>query len=313
MAQAIAYREIGAPEVLEIIDIPDVIGGPDEVVIAVQAAGVNPIDAKLRSGIRPTPAITSPRRVGADGAGEIIHVGSEVNGFRVGQSVAFIGAQGAYATHVPVPASQVFPLPAGVTPAQAAAIGIPAGTAYQALRSLAVGAGDVLLLHGGSGAVGQAAIQFAGLWGADVIATASPARFDEVRALGATPVEYGPGLEERVRSATPRPITVALDAAGTDEAIVTSLALVSDRSRIATLVRGADAPGFGIQAYSGGSARALSDDELRWRSEAVPVTLALLARGAFTVELGPSLPLAEAAEAHRLVESGTRGKIILRP
>ena len=73
-------------------------------------------------------------------------------------------------------------------------------------------------MHGGSGAVGQAAIQFAVLWGATVIATSSERRFDRVRALGATPVAYGEGLADRVRAAAPQGVTVALDAAGTDEA-----------------------------------------------------------------------------------------------
>lgn len=313
MAYAIAHTEIGTPEVLQLIDIDDVAPTPEQVVVAVSAAGVNPIDAKLRAGIRPTPPITAPRRVGADGAGVIAAVGSEVIGFRVGQAVAFYGAQGAYASHVAVAAAQVYPLPAGVSAESAAGVGIPAGTAYQAMRSLAVGAGDVVLIHGGSGAVGQAAIQFATLWGAEVIATCSAARFDTVRALGATPVEYGDGLEQRVRQATTKEITVALDAAGTDEAILTSRALVADASRIATIVRGRDAQGFGIRAFGGGSPTPISAVEIGWRAEGVPVTLALLAAGRFQVELGPVLPLAEAAEAHRLVEAGTAGKITLRP
>ena len=111
------------------------------------------------------------------------------------------------------------PLPDGVTAAEGAAIGIPAGTAYQSLRSLGVGEGDVLLVHGGSGSVGQAAVQFAVAWGATVIATASPARHEQLRELGAIPVAYGDGLIDRVREAGTAPVTVVLDCAGTDEAI----------------------------------------------------------------------------------------------
>jgi enoyl reductase len=195
----------------------------------------------------------------------------------------------------------------------AAALGIPAGTAYQTLRSLAVGAGDTLLVHGGSGAVGQAVIQFATLWGATVLATTSDRRADRVRELGAIPLSYAAGLEERVRAAAPQGVTAVIDIAGTDEALDTSLSLVADRDRIATLVRGKDADALGIRAFMGGSPRPLSPWELALRAEAMPVTLHLIAAGAFTVELAPSLPLAEAAEAHRRVEAGVDGKVTLIP
>jgi enoyl reductase len=200
-----------------------------------------------------------------------------------------------------------------VSAAEGAALGIPAGTAYQLLRSLGVGAGDTLLIHAGSGSVGQAAIQYAVLWGATVIATTSDRRAERVRSLGATAVAYGDGLTDRVREAAPEGVTVILDAAGTDEAIEASLELLQDRSRIATIVRGRDAAGWGIRAFSGGSPNPLSAQQLAWRAEAIPVTLALMAAGAFSVELGPSFSLADAAEAQRAVESGADGKVTLTP
>lgn len=313
MTTAIVYSEFGGPEVLHSIDIDAPAPGAGQLAIRVEAAGVNPIDAKLRSGARPSGPIDEPRRVGSDGAGVVTAVGEGVDGFRAGDAVVFSGARGAYATDVVIDAARVHSRPAHVSPAQGAALGIPIGTAYQALRSLAVGPDDTLLLHAGSGAVGQAAIQFAVLWGATVIATASGRRADAVRALGATPVEYGDGLAERVRALAPNGVTVALDAAGTDEALQTSIELVSDRTRIATLVRGRDAASLGIRAFSGGSPTPLTPQQLAWRDEAVPVALALLAAGRFDVELGPSLPLADAAEAHGLVERGADGKITLVP
>ncbi|MGN6221815.1 MAG: quinone oxidoreductase family protein [Microbacterium sp.] len=313
MTTAIVYTELGGPEVLHEIEVPDTAPGPGQVAIRVEAAGVNPIDAKLRSGKRPSAPIDEPRRVGSDGAGIVTAVGDEVDGLRVGEPVVFGGAHGAYADQVVVRAEHVHPRPARVGAAEGAALGVPVGTAYQTLRSLAVGPGDTLLVHGGSGAVGQAAVQFALLWGATVIATSSPARFERLRALGATPVEYGDGLAERVRAAASQGITVAIDAAGTDEALHTSLELVPDHRRIATLVRGRDAAGLGIRAFSGGSPEPLTPQQQGWRAEAVPVTLALLAAGAFSVELGPAFPLADAAEAHRALEAGAAGKITLVP
>jgi hypothetical protein len=108
-------------------------------------------------------------------------------------------------------------------------------------------------------------------------------------------------------------VTVVLDAAGTDEAIEASLELVADRSRIATLVRGRDAAGWGIRAFSGGSPAPLTPQQLAWRAEAVPVALALLAVGRFEVELGAVFALGDAADAHRASEAGAPGKLILAP
>lgn len=313
MTTAIVYTELGGPEVLHPIDLPPAVPGRGELAVRVEAAGVNPIEWKLRSGLRPSPEIVEPRRVGSDGAGIVTAVGDDVDGFRPGDAVAFFGANGSYASDVVIDAARVHARPAHVSAAQGAALGVPVGTAYQTLRSLSVGPGDTLLLHAGSGAVGQAAIQLAVLWGATVIATTSDRRAETVRALGATPVAYGDGLADRVRTLAPGGISVAIDAAGTDEAIQTSLELVADRTRIATLVRGRDAASFGIRAFSGGSPQPLTAQQQGWRAEAVPVALALLAAGRFTVEIGPSFALADASEAHRVVEAGVDGKVTLVP
>ncbi|MGM1016883.1 MAG: NADP-dependent oxidoreductase [Actinomycetota bacterium] len=314
MARAIVYSEFGSPDVLHLIEIPAPAAGPGEVVVRIEAAGVNPIDAKLRSATRPSPPITEPRRAGFDGAGTIDSLGDGVTGLAVGDRVAVRDTLGTYATHLVVATENLALLPDAVTAAEGAAIGIPAGTAYQALRSLRVTGQDTLLVHAGSGAVGQAAIQFAVSWGATVVATASPARHEQLRELGAIPVAYGDGLIDRVREAAPGGITVALDGAGTDEAIQTSLALVADRDRIATIVRGPDAADFGIRAFSGGSPAPLTDEELSWRAEALPLTINLIAAGDFTIELGREMPLADAVQAHEMVEAhAAGGKIVLVP
>lgn len=313
MAHAIVYTEFGGPEVLHVIDIPAPTPGAGELAISVEAAGVNPIDGKLRSGLRVSAPLDGPRRVGSDGAGVVIAVGADVDGFRIGDPVVFFGASGAYATEIVVPADVVHPRPPQVGAAEGAALGIPVGTAYQAARSLDVGPGDTVLVHGGSGSVGQALIQYAVLWGATVIATTSDRRAARVRELGATPVAYGDGLADRVRAAAPQGVTVAIDAAGTEEALQTSIELVADSDRIATLVQGAKAGSLGIRAFSGGSPEPLTAQQQAWRAEAIPATLALMAAGRFSVEVGPSLPLAEAAEAHRLVQDGVDGKVTLVP
>lgn len=312
MAHAVVYTEFGGPEVLQLIEFPDPVAGKREVVVAVRAASVNPIDWKLRSAIRPSPPIEEPRRVGSDAAGVVESVGKRVEGVSVGDHVIITGANGAYATHVVTTPDKLTPKPAGLGWEQAAAIGIAWGTAYQALKSLGVGEGDTLLLHGGAGGVGQAAIQFAKLWGAETIATASEANHERLRELGAIPVVYGDGLTERIREAAPQGVTVALDAAGTDEAIESSLELVEDRNRIGTIVQGARAADWGIRAWSGGSPEPLTDEEQAWRHEAVGVTAELAAEGRVDIEIAARFLLDQAADAQSLSQNGhVRGKIVL--
>ena len=313
MAQAITYSEFGGPEVLTLTDVEVPAPGEGQVGVRIEAAGVNPIDHKLRSGFRPSAPPDKPRRIGNDAAGIVTAVGDGVDGYRLGDPVVIYGASGMYATDVVVGVEKVQHRPPQVSAAEGAAIGVPASTAYQSLRSLDVRDDDTLLIHAGSGAVGQAAIQFAVLWGATVVATASPRRFDRVRELGATPVAYGEGLVDRVRQAAPRGVTVIFDAAGTDEALDASVELLEDRSRIGTIVRGRDAEGVGIRAFSGGSPQPLTPAQQTWRAEAIPVTLSLLSAGSFSIELGREFSLTEAAEAHRAIEAGADGKITLVP
>lgn len=313
MSTAIAYTELGGPEVLTLIDIDVPAPSPGEVAVRVEAAGVNPLDLKLRSGLRPSPPITQPRRVGSDAAGVVTAVGDGVEGYRQGDAVIVTGAQDAYATDLVVCAAHVVRRPEGVSAAQGAALGIPVGTAYQTVRSLAIGPDDTVLVHAASGSVGQAVVQFARLYGATVLGTTSDRRADRVAALGATTLPYGPDVVSRVRELAPQGVTVAIDLVGTDEALAQSIELVSDKTRIATLVRGADAAGLGIRAFSGGSPEPLTDQQKAWRGEAIPVAAALIAHGDFSVELGPQLPFADAAEAHRLVDAGADGKVVLLP
>lgn len=314
MATVVQYSRLGGPEVLEVVEVPTPSADAGELVVELRAVGVNPIDSKLRAGIRPSPPIVEPRRLGSDGSGVVAEVGDGVQGWTVGDEVVVRGASGTYASHVVVQPSALVHKPASVGWAEAAALGVPVGTAYQALRSLGVTEGTTLLIHGGSGGVGQAAIQLAVLWGARVIATSSAANSGRLGELGATAVVYGDGLEQRVRDAAPEGVDLILDAAGTDEAIDVSLALVDDPQRIGTLVVGARAASLGIKAWSGGNPVPLTADELALRAEAVPAVLDLIAAGSFVVEISKELPLADAAEAQRESESGhVRGKIVLLP
>lgn len=314
MGQRVQYERFGGPEVLEVAEVPPLTAPEGGVVVDVRAAGVNPIDGKIRSALRPSGPITGPRGLGSDAAGVVSAVGDGVADWAVGDEVVVRGAHGAYASQLTASTAQLVRKPQGVTWEHAAAIGVPVSTAYQALRSLGVGRGTTLLIHGGSGSVGRAAIQLAIRDGATVVATASPGNHDALRALGAIPVAYGPGLVDRLRAAAPQGYDRILDAVGTDEALEASFALVDDRSRIGTIVMGARAAEWGIQAWAGGSPVPLTPQEQAWREKAYAVALDLIARGEFVVEIARTFPLADAADAQRLVESGhPGGKVILLP
>ena len=312
--RAAVIESTGDPSTLHEASVPVPSPVLSELLVRVVAAGVNPIDAKLRSGLRPSPPIDTPRGTGTDAGGVVSAVGDGVADWQLGDEVIVAGARGSYATHTVVATSGLTRKPGALSWAQAAGIGIPAATAYQALRSLGVEQGTTLLVHAASGAVGQAALQFAREVGATVIGTASPANHDRIRQLGATPVAYGPGLADRVRAIAPEGVDVVLDGAGTDEAIEASLELVADPQRIGTIVRGADAPGWGIRAWGGGSAVPLTPEEKAWRAEGVQRAADLAAAGRYDVEIARTLPLDQAAEAQRLIERGRlRGKIVLLP
>ncbi|MGK9149203.1 NADP-dependent oxidoreductase [Plantibacter flavus] len=314
MATVVQYDELGSADVLQLVEVPTPHPAAGELVVEVRAAGVNPIDWKLRSGIRGGQHLAEPRRVGSDGGGVIVEVGDGVDGWAVGDEVVIVNGDGTYATHLVVTPRQIIAKPAAISFEEAAAIGIPVSTAYQALRSLGVTDGTTLLIHGGSGSVGHAAVQFARAWGAAVIATASERNHERLREIGAIPVAYGPGLVERIREAAPQGIDRVLDAVGTDEALEASFELVDDRQHIGTIVVGAKAAALGIQAWSGGNPLPLTDQEQAWRAEAIPAVAELAERGGFSFELGTIRPLAEAAEAHRESESGhPSGKLILVP
>ena len=305
------YSRIGGPEVLELATVERPVPGAGQVLVEVLTVGVNPVDGKLRAGIRTSPPITSPRRTGSDAAGLVVELGDGVDEWAMGDEV-IVSASGAYATFLAVDVAKVDRKPEVWTWEQAASVGVPVGTAYQTLRSLGLTAGQTLLVHAGSGAVGQAAIQFAVAWGATVVATTSAARAEVVRGLGGIPVEYGDGLVDRVREAAPQGVDLVLDGAGTDEALEASFELVSDRQRIGTIVVGARAAELGIRAWSGGNPVPLTDEELRLRREGVGAAAELASIGLFDIEVAETLPLAEAAEAQRRVETGeARGKIVL--
>jgi NADPH:quinone reductase len=143
--------------------------------------------------------------------------------------------RGGWTTELTIPAQDVFAKPPSMSFEQAANLLLAGTTAAEMLHLTHATAGETVLVHGASGAVGVMLLQQAVLEGLRVVGTASPGRFDVVRRYGGEPVAYGDGLEERVRAAAPDGVAVALDCIGTDEALAVSLALVPDRRRMVSI------------------------------------------------------------------------------
>ena len=179
--KAIVVHEWGGPEVMGLEEVPDPAPGPDEVVVKIERAGVNPVETYIRSGIYPVlPEL--PFVPGLDAAGVVEAVGAEVGNVAVGQRVyvacgAVRRATGCYAEHIAVSARAVFPLPDGASFAQGAAIGTPYATAYRGLfQRGGARPGESVFIHGASGAVGVAALQLARARGLTVIGSAGSER-----------------------------------------------------------------------------------------------------------------------------------------
>lgn len=305
----------GGPEVLSVVDEPVADPGPGEARIEVRAAGVNPVDVKSYSGAFGTDPARLPIRLGAEAAGVVTAVGPDTAGpagpVGVGDEVIAYRAPGAYAAEMVVPAQAIIPKPGKLDWPQAAGLMLTGVTAWHTLAATDVHQGDTVLMHGAAGGVGLTAIQLAVLRGATVIATASPARHESLRELGAIPVAYGDGLAGRVRAAAPGGIDVALDLVGTDEALDVSLDLVADRGRIATIVVNPRAREAGIKLL-GGAPGADPGTEIR---NSARLDLAKLAGdGTLRVFVARSYPLSQVAGAHRESMTGhATGKIVLIP
>ena len=316
MTRAVVATAFGGPEVLSVIETPVARPGPGQVLISVRAAATNPIDYKLYSGAMGRDPARLPMRLGLEAAGVVTVVGDGAEGpagpVRPGDEVVVYPAAGGYAADVAVPASSVVPKPATLSFEEASGMMVTGVTAVHALAAAGqVGVGETVLIHGASGGVGQIAIQLAAAAGARVIGTASAGGHALVRELGAEPVTYGAGLEERVRALAPDGVDVTVDCVGGDEALDTSLALVADPGRIITLLGSKRAFDAGVKVI-GMAPGADPGTEIR---DAARLELARIAgEGKLRVVVAAAYPLAEAAEAHRELATGhAHGKIVLVP
>jgi len=304
--KAIVIHEYGGPEVLKYEDIPRPEPKDDQLLIRVIAAGVNPVDGMIRSGIfmgnRAFPII-----LGGDAAGVVEKVGSKITKFKVGDPVfAYVGLDnsGGYAQYALVTEQEAAPKPKSLTYVEAAAVPIVALTGWQALVDTAkLSAGQTVLIHGGSGGVGSFAIQIAKARRAKVVATASTANQDFLKKLGAdVAIDYTKQKFEDVA----KDVDVVLDSIDRDT-LARSYGVVKKGGIIVSLVarpKESELEKYGIRGA------ALNAEP---NSEELSEIGKLIDDKKIKVVVSQTFPLSEAMKAQEQVATGhTRGKIVLK-
>jgi NADPH:quinone reductase-like Zn-dependent oxidoreductase len=302
MPKAYVFTRYGGPETEALVDLERPRPGPGQILIAVRAAGVNPVDFKRRTGLRlpDEDEPDFPVVLGNEASGVVEETGDAVTGFAVGDEVFGNTVAGGYAQYALLPAGVTAHKPAGMSHTDAATLPVAAATAYDGLRQLGLPRGATVLVTGAGGGVGTAAVQIARTLGLRVVGMASGPKKDFVESLGAVHVPYGPGWSERARAAAPDGIDGVYDLVG-GEVLTEAAALLTDRTM---LISAGAAP----QAVELGGARVA-----RARTTAVLDAVAdLVVRGDLKPHALSTFPLERAGEALRSVEHGhVRGKVVI--
>ncbi|GLQ89033.1 NADP-dependent oxidoreductase [Dyella flagellata] len=302
MPRAVIFEAYGPPEVLKMAEKPRPNPKEGEVLVNVEAAGVQPFDTAYRSGaLRQWAPAKFPQSLGLEFAGTIGETGGKVAGFDTGDAILGWSLDGAYAEMIVVPAGQFVRKPDAMSWPEAGALSASGQAASTALDALALRAGQTLIVHAAAGGVGSFAVQIAAAHGVRVIGTASPDNHAYLRELGAIPVDYHGDLEGNLRRAAPEGIDAALIAVGGEEPIRTSVALTSDAARVVTLAFDPASERYGVKRI--GTQRS---------TERLASLVALYEAGKLRVPVGRVFALEAAADAHRHVETGhSRGKTVL--
>ncbi len=317
--KAILVKEFGGPEVLIMEEVPDLKPGKGQVLVRLEAAGVNPVEAYVRSGNYARIPVL-PYTPGADGAGVVTAIGRGVKKIKINARVYVEGAlTGTYAQACLADARNVHPLPSFTTFAQGAALGVPYGTAHQSLFERAKAKkGETLLVHGASGGVGVACVQLARAAGLKVIGTAGTEEglvLIKEQGVHLALNHRSPGYLEELKSFTGgKGVDVILEMAAHAN-LVKDLPLLAKHGRVVVIgsrgpveinprdLMGRDAAILGMTLFN-----ATPEQRVEIHKDLVK---GLKAKKLKPV-IGKEFPLAEAAQAHQLVmEPGAFGKIVL--
>ncbi len=305
-ARAVRFDRYGGRDVLYVAEVPMPTPSPDEVVVAVKAAGINPGETAIRSGALADrfPA-TFPSGEGSDLAGLVVAVGDGVDEFAIDDPVlGFSWNRSSHATHVSVPVSQLIHKPPELRWEVAGSLYVVGCTAYAAVRAADPKAGETVAVSAAAGGVGTVVVQLLALRNAKVLGIASPSNADWLRSHGVVPVPYGDGLAERLKAATPDAINAFIDLFGPDY-VQLAVDLGIPRDRIETITSFQKAQELGVKADGSGTAST---------PEVLTEMAGLVASRAIEIPIAATYPLERVADAFQELERRhTRGKIVLIP
>jgi NADPH:quinone reductase-like Zn-dependent oxidoreductase len=306
MPQAVRFDRYGGVEVLKVTDVPRPVPGLGQVLVRVKAAGINPGEAKIRSGTFaqrwPT---TFPSGQGSDLAGVVDEAGPGVSGFAAGDEVlGFTDSRASQAEYVVAEAANLVPKPAGVSWEVAGSLYVAGATAYAMVRAVSAAQGDTVVVSGAAGGVGSIAVQLAAGAGAAVIGLASEANHPWLAARGGTGVSYGEGVADRIRAAAGGRVDAFLDTVGGGY-VELALELGVAPERIDTIVDFGAKAQYGVKTdgnAAGGTAEVLAE------------LARLVGAGRLEIPIAGVYPLARVQDAYRELARGhTHGKIVLKP
>jgi NADPH:quinone reductase-like Zn-dependent oxidoreductase len=303
--KAVRFEEYGGVDVLKVVDVPQPVPGPDQVLVRVKAAGINPGEAKIREGLLAArlPSVF-PSGQGSDLAGIVAQTGPGVVGVAVGEEIiGYTDNRASQADYALVQAQNLTAKPAAVPWEVAGSLFVAGATAYAAVRAVALAGGDTVVVSGAGGGVGSIAVQLARLAGATVIGLASKANHEWLARHGVIPVSYGDGMADQIRHAAGQ-IDAFIDTFGADY-VQLALALGVQPPRVDTIVNFGAVEQYGVKAE--GNAAGASASVLAELAD-------LIAADRLEVPVAATFSLTEVRDAYRQLAHGhIHGKIVLVP
>jgi NADPH:quinone reductase-like Zn-dependent oxidoreductase len=310
----VRFHEYGGPEVLQVEEAATPEPGPGQLLVRTEAIGVNFVDTKIRSGADGIYARPLPGSPTGDVVGSVVTIGPDVTGFAVGDRVAALAAEGAYADFVAVDAAWAVPVPPGMDATSATALPMLAPIALRVLRMGRLAAGETVLVQSAAGGIGHLAVQLAKVLGAKAVGVVGSAtKADFVRSLGADDVVTTDGE-------WPTGVDVVVDAVG-GETLLRGLDSLAPFGRAVTYgAAGGEIPTvsarslFGLKSLAGFSLLAWRQSRPEQARAEVAEVTQLIVDGKLRVAQHAEFPLSDAAKAHQVLDDRANlGRVLLIP